>query len=158
MATVVNSKKEKLPLHEILLTYLSENMEDKDPKKVSRGMAGLIEKTVSKGAELEQLGNTVFFSFQSEQKNKTVVKGMTFNLDTAHNMSTNLKKYLRSLSEQGVDYWYTGLENKTYFPMAKAVLRKLEPEGFKGKIRGSRAKENSDFVFIVQMPNKGASL
>ena len=157
MATVVNSKKEKLPLHEILLTYLSENMEDKDPKKVSRGMAGLIEKTVSKGAELEQLGNTVFFSFQSEQKNKTVVKGMTFNLDTAHNMSTNLKKYLRSLSEQGVDYWYTGLENKTYFPMAKAVLRKLEPEGFTGGIYKSKNKKDRKFVFVAQMPNKKPS-
>ena len=151
MSRVFNSKNKKLPLYEVLLRSLENELKDK--KQVARGLAGIVNKVAKEGAELEQIGNTVFFSKKKTSKNKTVANVAVFNVDTAFNMANNSKKYLKNLQKQGVNYFFGPVKDKTYFGMAKSIIKKLSSEGFAGKIYGSKTKKNQGYVTVIKIPN-----
>ena len=50
MSRVFNSKNKKLPLYEVLLRSLENELKDK--KQVARGLAGIVNKVAKEGVEL----------------------------------------------------------------------------------------------------------
>ena len=152
MATVVNSKKEKLPMMKIIMTSIVENAEDPSREGVYEDLLEIPRSMTRQAHEFEQIGNTVFVSKKEERKGKTVVSGLVYNLDTAFNMLNNMKDYANKLNSEGVDYYKTPVLGKTYFPMLKQLIRKLAPKGFKGKAFGSKTKKNKYYWFVMQFP------
>jgi hypothetical protein len=153
MATVVNSKKEKLPLHEIVMTSIKENAPDgATPKGMARSINSLLTGAMQKDLKVKQIGNTVFFHSEQTKDGVTIAQGTLYNLDPAQNMLANVQEYGKHLRKRGVNYYTVAAANDKYLPLAKAATRKLSSEGFATRFIKPKTKGGAH-VFVVRLDN-----
>ena len=157
---LVNSKKKQLPTYEVLLRRIASiTGKDAPPDEIQKDVGEVVYKMQNENVVTEQIGNTVFMHRVEEANGKKVAQGTVFNLDIAPNMKKNMEKYMRMLRAAGVDHWVVGLSpfaKNAYLPMAKAVIKKLAPEGYRAKIVKSK-KQRGVFFFVFRISEGAAN-
>lgn len=121
----VDSKKKKMPLHEILMTTYKDNMLTDDPNHVKVAGVALVKEFSTPNSKVEQVGNTVFGSHRGVGENKGTIVGRVFNRDTADNFTSNYVKYLKGLGKQGVTLYVVDFKDKAAVAPIVKVAEKL---------------------------------
>ena len=150
MQTVVNSKERPLPAPTIITTALGEL--DLGGIKPEAALAGIAKEMTMKDTDMVQIGNTVFIGHRGKGKNKDLMWGRAFNIDTAQNFIANGLKYFTHMQRIGVKRYVSDYDGDVYdsaFKTWKRYTDKGDSEIAVGRKAdgGSRA-----YVTLGKMP------
>jgi hypothetical protein len=153
MQTVIDSKQKPLPAP----TVISAMLETIDLKGVNPDAALLsVAKEMNmKDADMVQIGNTVFLGHRGKGKNKDLMWGRAFNVDTAQNFIANGLRYFTYMQRKGIKRYVSDYDGDVYDSAFKAWKRyadKLDTKIAVGRkaTGGSRA-----YVTLGELPLSG---
>lgn len=144
---LVDSKKKKMSLQEVLMTTYRDNM--LSTKKDGAKVAGIVlmKEFSEPNASLEQLGNTVFGGHRGAGESDNLMYGRVFNRDTVDNFAENYVKHLVGLGKQGVTGYVADFKDPLIVKTLPKVAKKLKAK----QIRTHTIQEEDKFRFVVEV-------
>lgn len=121
----VDSKKQELGIPEIIAQYLEQTMTEDDPPIQAQLLATVREGTLE-GADVVQIGNTVFFAHRGKGENKYKMVGHSFSVDTGRNFIANCIKYLQYLQDKNITHYHTNLADDELIPAMQMIQKRLK--------------------------------
>ena len=112
MLTVIDSKTRPLPAPTVITTVIKEL--DLGGVPPDAAMASIAKEMTMKDVDMVQVGNTVFLGHRGKGKNKDLMWGRAFNIDTAQNFIANGLKYFTHMQRIGVKRYVSDYEGDVY--------------------------------------------
>lgn len=112
MLTVIDSKEEPLPAPTIISTVVGEL--DLDGVSPTAAMASIAKEMTMENVDMVQIGNTVFLGHRGSGKNKDLMWGRAFNVDTAQNFVANGLKYFTHMQRNGIKRYVSDYDGDVY--------------------------------------------
>jgi len=112
MLTVIDSKARPLPAPTVITTVIKEL--DLGGVPPDAAMASIAKEMTMKDVDMVQVGNTVFLGHRGKGKNKDLMWGRAFNIDTAQNFIANGLKYFTHMQRIGVKRYVSDYEGDVY--------------------------------------------
>jgi len=112
MLTVIDSKARPLPAPTVITMVIKEL--DLGGVPPDAAMASIAKEMTMKDVDMVQVGNTVFLGHRGKGKNKDLMWGRAFNIDTAQNFIANGLKYFTHMQRIGVKRYVSDYEGDVY--------------------------------------------
>lgn len=112
MLTVIDSKEEPLPAPTIISTVIGEL--DLDGVSPTAAMASIAKEMTMENVDMVQIGNTVFLGHRGSGKDKDLMWGRAFNVDTAQNFIANGLKYFTHMQRNGIKRYVSDYDGDVY--------------------------------------------
>ena len=122
MAAAVDSKKEQLPTHEVMMMGIERTPTDGVPAYAA--MLALIKEASMPNCKVTQHGNTVFITHYGTGDNADLAVGRTINVDTAQNFILNGEKYFKELHSEGIRRFVAQFSQRSYATAFKQLERR----------------------------------
>ncbi len=121
MQTVIDSKQKPLPAPTVISTML----ETIDLKGVNPDAAllSISKEMTMKDADMVQIGNTVFLGHRGKGKDKDLMWGRAFNVDTAQNFIANGLRYFTYMQRKGIKRYVADYDGDIYDSAFRAWKR-----------------------------------
>jgi hypothetical protein len=146
---IVNSKDKQLPIPEIIAGALGDMKKSGQLKDYSIETALLT--TVREGAmpntTVEQIGNTVFITHYSEDKNEVAMRAL--NVDTARNYLDNSIQYVQQLADSGVMRMTSDFDDKRILQLFKSIANRPEFSHWGMKVYNKRDGGMRAFIVMA---------
>ena len=88
-------------------------------------LGALAKETSMPGADVVQVGNTVFIGHVGKGKNKSKMHGRPLNVDTSRNFIRNMLKYGGYLQNKDITHYSTYFEGSVLVPAMKILQKRL---------------------------------
>ena len=150
MVTVVDSKQEPLPAPTIISMVVSEL--DLGGITPAAALASIVKEMTMENADMMQSGNTVFLAHRGTGKEKDLMWGRAFNVDTAQNFIANGLRYFTHLQDMGIKRYVSEYDGDVYdsaFKTWKRYTDKGDSEIAVGRLSDGNSKA---FVTLGEMP------
>ena len=148
---VVDSKKEKLSLAEIVIMHMDNVGTGKD--KLEAAMFSVFQEFRMKNAMSVQYGNTVFGGHSAPEGG--AMMGRVFNVDTAENYIDNMMEFAADIQQRGITH-YSVTFGKDYgekiLPVLGQLKQRLSPLG--GNVGVGISEDEEDYIVFVEIPKK----
>tara|TARA_R100000773_G_scaffold24263_1_gene21315 strand:- start:3280 stop:3765 length:486 start_codon:yes stop_codon:yes gene_type:complete len=135
MTQLIDSKKQKLTLNQVILLSLSNLSSigalETDIKTASDRLIGMLSNKEIKGM---QIGNTLFVMGKDEGKNNKKMQGEVYNADARINFMDNLVKHMAYLQEMGVTDYRLEIKNNRLIRAYKALNSRLKKFGTRSAV------------------------
>jgi len=121
MLTVIDSKSEPLPAPTVISTVVGELK----PKNISVevAMVSIVEEMNMEDSDMVQIGNTVFLGHRGKGKDKDLMWGRAFNVDTAQNFIANGLRYFTYMQRKGIKRYVADYDGDIYDSAFRAWKR-----------------------------------
>ena len=150
MLTVVDSKQEPLPAPTIISMVVSEL--DLGGIPPTAALASIAKEMTMENVNMMQSGNTVFLAHRGTGKEKDLMWGRAFNVDTAQNFIANGLRYFTHLQDIGVRRYVSEYDGAIYDRAFQAWKRYADRADTKIAV-GRLADGNSKaFVTLGEIP------
>jgi hypothetical protein len=148
--TVVDSKVEPLPGP----TVISMVAEQLDLKGIppAAAVASIAKEITMKNADLMQCGNTVFLGHRGTGKNKDLMWGRAFNVDTAQNFIANGLRYFTHLQATGIKRYVSEYDGDVYDSAFAAWKRYADRTDTKIAVGRLASGDSKAFVTLGEIP------
>jgi len=120
MTTMVDSKKDKLSIPEIITQAVYNNPPEGVPPYAA--ILAIVKEGTMPNTEVKEYGNTVFITHFNESKDLAV--GRALNIDTAKNFILNGEEYFRDLVRGGTKKFVAQFDQKSFATAFLAFKRK----------------------------------
>ena len=135
MTQLIDSKKQKLTLNQVILLSLSNLSSigslETDIKTASDRLIGMLSNKEIKGM---QIGNTLFVMGKDEGKNNKKMQGEVYNADARINFMDNLVKHMAYLQKMGVTDYRLEIKNNRLIRAYKALNSRLKKFGTRSAV------------------------
>lgn len=150
MLTVIDSKIDPQPAPVVISTVVSElDLGDVPP---AIAMASIAKEMAMKDADMVQIGNTVFLAHRGKGKNKDMMWGRAFNIDTAQNFIANGLKYFTYMQRKGIKRYVTDYDGAIYDSAFIAWKRYADRADTKIAVGRKSDGESRAFVTLGKIP------
>ncbi len=153
MQTVIDSKQKPLPAPTVISTML----ETIDLKGVNPDAALLsIAKEMNmKDADMVQIGNTVFLGHRGKGKDKDLMWGRAFNVDTAQNFIANGLRYFTYMQRKGIKRYVSDYDGDIYDSAFKSWKRYADKADTKIAVGRKATGGSRAYVTLGELPLSG---
>ncbi len=153
MQTVIDSKQKPLPAPTVISTML----ETIDLKGVNPDAALLsIAKEMNmKDADMVQIGNTVFLGHRGKGKDKDLMWGRAFNVDTAQNFIANGLRYFTYMQRKGIKRYVSDYDGDIYDSAFKSWKRYADKADTKIAVGRKATGGSRAYVTLGKLPLSG---
>lgn len=150
MLTVIDSKVEPLPAPTIVSTVVSELDLGGVPPEAA--MASIAKEMTMENADMVQVGNTVFLGHRGTGKDKDLMWGRAFNIDTAQNFIANGLRYFTHMQQIGVKRYVSEYDGDVYDSAFKAWKRYADRADTKIAVGRLSDGNSKAFVTLGEIP------
>jgi len=153
MQTVIDSKQKPLPAPTVISTML----ETIDLKGVNPDAAllSISKEMTMKDADMVQIGNTVFLGHRGKGKDKDLMWGRAFNVDTAQNFIANGLRYFTYMQRKGIKRYVSDYDGAIYDSAFKAWKRYADKADTKIAVGRKATGGSRAYVTLGKLPLSG---
>ncbi len=153
MQTVIDSKQKPLPAPTVISTML----ETIDLKGVNPDAAllSISKEMTMKDADMVQIGNTVFLGHRGKGKDKDLMWGRAFNVDTAQNFIANGLRYFTYMQRKGIKRYVSDYDGAIYDSAFKAWKRYADKADTKIAVGRKATGGSRAYVTLGELPLSG---
>jgi hypothetical protein len=145
----VDSNQEQLPGPTIIARSVEQMPPEAKPDAPLQAiLLGIAQETVSKDADMVQIGNTVFVGHRGKGKNKDKMVGHAYNIDTGRNFIRNGFKYFTHLQNIGIKEYVTEFYGDVFTNAFRAFWRRAKMQDTKMLIAKHKHDPNKRIVLI----------
>jgi len=139
----IDSNQEKIAPGQVMAIAAKQLQED---LPIEAMLTAVAKETTLEGADLVQVGNTVFIGHVGKGANKTKMVGRALNVDTGRNFIRNMLNYLGYLQEKNITHYASQFKGETYLPAMRVLEKRLAN---KDSTIGVGSTENGEYAVFI---------
>ena len=145
----IDSNQEKIAPGQVMAIAAKQLQED---LPIEAMLTAVAKETTLEGADLVQVGNTVFIGHIGKGANKTKMVGRALNVDTGRNFIRNMLNYLGYLQEKNITHYASQFKGETYLPAMRVLEKRLTNKDSTIGVGRTEGGEYAVFIRIGKEP------